>query len=342
MFGKLFEALYLKVLVNIVIKHATTVVYIELHSKKGSVDNVHNEFDTLEVDEKILEFINNYTKESPYYYITLLDNAKEQGALPTCSKQKFSYYTDLSNCEYRCYKDRWLFYTAKPELYALEKKYKAVGVDFIFSPFVLLAHFFKDKIDATLALYVLIEEVYITLSVFENSELLYSEHINMYAKNSEIDDILLTEEDLENSVEDLDLDIDGSIDLEDIGVDDPVIENLGDIEDLDALEELDEFDESKDAEEELLENAESYQEDVEENFNEDYQRFTLIQSSIANFYKDERYESRFLENIYIADGVGVSSDLKKYFEEEMFLNVYVRHTELDAELCELAKEELGL
>jgi len=46
--------------------------------------------------------------------------------------------------------------------------------------------------------------------------------------------------------------------------------------------------------------------------------------------------------MYIADGVGVTNDLKKYLEEEMFLNVYVRRAEIDAEVCELTKKELGL
>jgi len=339
--SKIFEALYLKVLVNIVIKRASTVVYIELYSKKGNIDNVHAEFPTVKPDEKLLEFIHTYTKESPFYYIAILDNASLQGALPTCAKSRLSYYADLSDCEYKCYAEQWAYYTAKTELYALEKLYKETGVDFVFSPFVLLANFFKDKINGHLALYALIEEDFLSIAVFEEGKLFYAQHLNIQETASVVDDILLSDDLTEN--ESIDLDMDGGIDLEEIDVEDHgSLEDFGDIEDLDTIEEIEEFDDSKDAEEELLESDDVLESSDEDNFNEDYQRFSLIQKSIANYYKDERYESQFLENIYIADGVGVSSDLKKYLEEEMFLNVYIRHTEIDAEVCELVKEELGL
>ncbi len=340
MLAKIFEALYLKVFVNIIVKRASTVVYIELYSKKGSVDNINAEFETIEVNEKLLEFITSYTRESPYYYIAVLDYSSLQGALPTCSKNKLPYYYDLSDCEYKCYDDKWAYYTSKSELYEIEKTYKAVGVDFIFSPFVVLAKFFKDKIGGHLALYALVQDSFVSIAVFENSKLLYAEHLDMNTSN-EVDDILLTH-DMEEEA--LDLEMDDGIDLENIDVEDSgdAIEDLSDIEDLDAIEEIEDFDDAKDVEEELLESDDVLDEADEGSFNEDYQRFSLIQTSIAHFYKDEKYESAFLENMYIADAVGVSSDLKKYLEEEMFFNVYIRHIEIDAEVCELTKEELGL
>jgi len=335
--AKFFEALYRKVLVNIVVKRASTVVYIELYSKKGGIDNINAEFETIKLDEQMLEFITSYTKESPYYYISILDMSSLQGALPTCAKNRLAYYYDLSNCEYKCYDGKWTYYTAKTELYEIEKIYKETGVDFIFSPFVILTRFFKDKIDGSLALYALVQDSFISIAVFENSQLLYAEHLDMQT-SSEVDDILLTHDIAD---EELNLEMESGIDLEDVDVDDDgsELDDLSDIEDLDSIEEIDEFDDSKDLEEELLESEDVLEEG---SFNEDYQRFSLIQTSIAHYYKDERYESAFLENMYIADGVGVSNDLKKYLEEEMFLNVYIRKTEIDAEVCELAKKELGL
>ena len=340
MLAKIFEALYRKVLVNIVVKRASTLVYIEMYSKKGAVDNVQAEFETIKPDEKMVAFITNYTKESPYYYISILDMSAMQGALPTCSKNRLSYYYDLSNCEYKCYDGKWTYYTAKTELYEIEKIYNETGVDFVFSPFVVLANFFKDKIGSSLALYALVQDSFISIAVFEEGKLLYAEHLDMETSN-EVDEILLSNNAQE---EDLDLEMDAGIDLESVDVDDEgsKLEDFSDIEDLDSIEEIEEFDDSKDAEEELLESEDILDEADEGSFNEDYQRFSLIQTSIAHYYKDERYESAFLENMYIADAVGVSKDLKKYLEEEMFLNVYIRKAEIDAEVCELTKEELGL
>ena len=339
--SKLLEPFYLKILVNIVVKNESTSVHIELCSKKGVIQELEKEFHTTALSTQMYDFINEQIKESPYFYISFLDTSLTQGALPTCEKEKLRDYYDLSVSKYKCFEKQWTFYTAKNDIYEIERKYKDIGVDMIFSPFVLLANFFADKIDKNLAMYVLVQESVLSVAVFENAKLLYAEHLDMVTSD-EAEDILLNE-DIED---DAGLGLDENIDLEDISVDQSDIDSLddlGDIEDLDAIEDIDEFSENKDVEEELSESDTALSEDKEnEAFNEDYQRFTLIQTAVAHFYKDDKYESKFIENVYMADGVGVTKDLKKYLEEEMFFNVYVRQTDLGAEVCELAKMELGL
>lgn len=341
MLSTILESLYLKVLVNIVVQKKSTLVYIELCSKKGIVNEVSTEFNTTMLNNQMYDFISEYIKESPYFYISILDTSIVQGAIPTCEKNKLSYYYDLSMSEYKCFDNKWNFYTAKNDIYQIEHKYEDIGIDMIFSPFVLLANFFQDKINNNLAMYALIEEGFISVAVFENSQLLYAEHLDMLT-GDETEDISLDEDIDEN----IDLEIEGGIDLEDIDVDEgglDSLEDFGDIEDLDSLEDIDEFSDSKDVEEELYESDKILPEDEEnEAFNDDYQRFTMIQLAVSHFYKDDKYESRFIENVYIADGTGVTNDLKKYLEEEMFFNVYVRRADLGIEVCQLAKTELGL
>ncbi len=338
MLGKFFESLYNKVFVNIVVKNSTTDVYIELCSKKGVIDNREDSFSSTKVSEEMLEFITSYTRESPFFYISLLDMSPSQGLIPTCSKNKLSYYHDVSASEYKCHENKWTYYTSKSDLYEIERRYKETGVDFVFSPFSILANFFKDKIDSHFAMYILVQEGFLSLVVFDNSELLFAQHLDMQ-NIIDSDDLLIDDTDEE-------LDLEDGIDLEDIDVMDTEdsLDHFGDIEDLDSLEEIDEFSENKDLEEEFYheEEEEELVESSEDGFNEDYQRFSLIQSSINHFYKDEKYNSKFIENVYIADCVGISSDLKRYLEEEMFLNVYVRHVELGAEVSVLAQREVDL
>jgi len=339
--SKILESLYLKVIVSIVAERKRTLVHIELCSKKGTIDEVSTEFNTTMLNDKMYDFISEYIKESPYFYISILDTSIVQGALPTCEKNKLEDYYDLSMSKYKCFDEKWIFYTAKNDIYQIEREYEEIGVDMIFSPFVILANFFKDKIDNNLAMYALIQDAFISIAIFENSQLIYAQHLDILT-GDESEDILL-EEGMDDNV---DLDLDAGIDLEDIGVDDGAIDDLeefGDIEDLDSLEDIDEFSDNKDVEEELQEVNTSLPEDEEnESFNEDYQRFSMIQSAISRFYKDNKYESKFIENVYIADCAGVTNDLKKYLEEEMFFNVYVRRADLPAEVCELAKMELGV
>lgn len=336
MLSKLFELLYHKVYVNIVVERSQTIVYIQECSSKGSVVSESQTFNTTTIDSKMKEFINSFTSESPFFYISVLDTSKSQGALPTCVSRDMSKFCDLESSKHMCYKNNWAYYTSKVDLNTLQMAYPDIGVDFIFSPFVLLANFFKDKIDSSLAIFLLIEDNYLSLSVFKNSELLYSQHINM--EHNDDNDVLS----IEDHNDEIDLELDTAINLEEIDALDDVesVDDFGDIEDLDSIDEIDEFAEEDDEEEVKEEESISSIEEDATGFNEDYQRYSLIQSSINCFYKDEIYKSEFVQDIYIADGVGVSGDLKRYLEEEMFLNVFVRHLDLCSELAELAKAEL--
>ncbi len=82
--------------------------------------------------------------------------------------------------------------------------------------------------------------------------------------------------------------------------------------------------------------------DNKKDFDEDYQRFLLIHSSLGHYYSDEKYDSQFIESVYIADSIGVGDDLSRYLEEEMFLNVYIRKIDLGYEIAQLVKMELSL
>ena len=340
MLSKFYESLYLRVLVNIVIGNSQTTVYVEMiNSNDKVVSSDEESFAVTYLDTDMYEYISTAIKESPFYYISILDNSLSQGAVPTCDKSKIVHFHDITESEHKCYKDMWTYYTDKSDIFNIEKAFEKVGVDFIFSPFIVLANFFKDKIDTQLATFILIEDNFISLSIFDKSELLYAEHLDMSIA-LENEELLIDEQD----VDEIDLDDDeDSIDLDDIDALDDVdeLDDFGDIADLDSIEEIDEFSEAKDIEEELFEQEEDYSESESDGFNEDYQRFSLIQSSINRFYQNDKYKSEFVENIYIADSVGVSPDLKRYLEEEMFLNVYIRHVDLCAEVCEVAKMELS-
>jgi hypothetical protein len=191
-------------------------------------------------------------------------------------------------------------------------------------------------------MFVLVQEKFISLMIFDNSELLDAEYLNMnYHKDfSELSiDYGDEDEDIELDLE-RSIDLDGGIDLEGVGAIDD-IDDLGDIEDLDSFEEIEEFSEEEEEEEEEVEKKEDTPLNEEQGFGEDYQRFLIIQNSVNKFYKDSKYKSKFVESIYVAKGIDLSSDFKRYFEEEMFINVYIRQIDIPFEICEMAKEELS-
>ena len=308
MITKFLEALYTKVFINIIIGNLQTTIYVEVCSKKEVEQSIRKSFDTTVMNSKMYEFIQTYVKESPFFYISILDKSRHQGAIPTCTVSEMKKFCDINSSEYR-----------------------NIGIDFIFSPFVILTNFFKDKIDNSLSMFVLIEDNYLSFTVFENSRLLYAKYLDM--DNHKDDDNLMIDS---PAYDDLSFEMEG-IDLEEVSLEDDsmVFDDFANIEELDEGDTIDEFSEEQEVKPIVVKDV-----DVShDGFNEDYQRFSLIQSSLNTFYKDSKYDSKFIEIIYIADGVGVSPDLKNYLEEEMFLSVYVRKIDLAISLCDLAKAE---
>lgn len=329
---KFLEALYTKVFINIIVENHQSTVYIEVCAKDKVINTVHKKFDTVGINSKMYELISLYTKESPFNYISVLDKAPSQGAIPTCVSSEMGKYADMSAAKYICVLKEWAVYTPEYDLNAIKNEYRSIGVDFIFSPFLIIRKFFKDKIQSTLAMFILVEDSHISLSVFDSSKLLYAKYLDMQSSK---EDELLMDSSLVEEDEDLD-----SIDLNDINIDygSESLDDFSNIEDLDVIDDIDEFAEALDIEKIVI--HDEVQSDSDE-FNEDYQRFLLIQSSLNSFYKDEKYESQFVEKVYVADSIGLSGDLKRYLEEEMFLSVFVRKIDLSVEVCEMAKAELN-
>lgn len=331
MINKLFESIYSRVFVAIVVERSKSVVYIHISSKKHTPKNYHKSFDTTDLGPKMQEYIDSFIGESPFSYICILDYSQGQGSIPTCATKEISVFGNFSASRIMCHKNGWAYHTTVAAIEDIKKTYKSIGVDFIFSPFSILSAFFKDKIETHLGLFILLEDNYITLGVFDNTKLLFGEHLDVEHDDSQ-EDMLIDTPDTEMA-------LDSSIDLEDIeAITD--IDDFGDIEDLDSMDEIDEFANSLDGDNAFIDEDDDLLVQDPSSFNEDYQRFIAIQNSVNRFYKDSKYQSKFIETVYIADAIGVSPDLKTYLEEEMFLSVFVRHIDLGSEIIDLAKAEL--
>jgi len=345
MLDKIGSFLYHKIFINIHIKSDSWNIYVEKWNRKGLISSEEKEFKTTTLNDDITKFVNFFTKDTPYFYVSVLDPSTTQGAAPTCEHIEVTKFYDKTLSKYGCYKNKWSYYSSKYDLDELDNDFGDFGLDFIFSPFIVLANFFQDKIETNLAIFLLIQETSISLTIFDNSELLFAQHLNL--KNEFDNDGFSIDEDNNDDEIALDEISEESIDLDSVDVDDSLddLDVFGDIEDLDSIEEIDEFtDIEDDFEEEVISETKSHKNhslsESEELFDEDYQMFTAIQSSIKTFYEDEKYNSKFVESIYIADSINVSGDLKSYLEEEMFLNVYIRQIELGSEISELVQAEL--
>jgi len=337
----LLEHLYAKVFIAIIedserIDIATQVV-------NGSEKS--NSIESFESLAKAAVYIQDLISESPYYYISLLNNCTDQGALPTCDKIKMRDFADVSLTVSLCMNKKWTLYTSSGLLKAIEKRHSNYGLDYIFSPFTILHHFFKDKINEVRGLYVLIQAESLSIAVFSQEKLEFGAYVV-----TDADEIELMQNALDSSggfeIGDEGEEPEDEIDFDDLSVLDDIealddIESLDDIETLDDIDSIESFEDfTEETDDVSIEEPEAKEESIED-FNLDFYRFTLIQEALKKFYSDDVYESAFIEAVFIADAVGVGSDLKSYLEEELFVTPIVRKIDLAESLLELSKDEVA-
>ncbi len=355
MLKQLFGFMYDTALINIVIYAESIHVYIEQVHKNKLKHATEKTFilNDSYSDDLLHDYIKPFTEDTPYYYVSMLDSSLEQGAIPTCDKYKMSLYAELATTRYICIDNQWACYTSNIFLEEQMKLLGDTGCDFIYSPFIILKNFYADKVKGEMALYAFVQEQSLTLAVFKNGKLLYGEYIDTRFEISPEEEMQLTADNLESSNEKEE----ESVDLDDIELGDDDLDLDDDFDNLDSLDtieelgDIDSIDEEQNPELQLEENLEAISEETNEfvdethrieRSSEDFKRFVLVQKSLAKFYKDERYESDFIENLYVADAVQMTNDFKRYIQDEMFLNVYIRSIEPELEVCQLTKEELGL
>lgn len=291
--------------------------------------------------EEMRKFIRKQMDESPFHYIALLNPDSHQGAISGCTLHDIDH--ELNGAKTLCRNQKWLLYTSLKEIDTLKKKFSEVGIDYLFSPFSIIEHFFQDKISTGLALYALAQKDSFSVALFEEGKLEFAHHYPLHPSSMEA---VGTEEGLIGFALDVEEEVEKGIDLDEIeNLDDldiiDELDDLTDIEDLDELEEIADFSEDEPTpEEKRSASADNFKEDMDR-FGDDYLRFELIQKTLETFYASEQCRNRFVETVYIADGYGSGSELKHYLEEELFLNVLIRRIDVGDEVIALAMSEEG-
>lgn len=349
--SSLIKNLYQQIFIGIIIENTSMKVCVQMRKGRSVAKETCKEFEISQAapSSEVNSYIKKFMDESPYSYVAVLNDAAVQGAVPTCSMSEAQKYVDLGSCVTLCNDNKWMVYSEKTELNALQRRFSASGIDFIFSPFFVLSAFFADKISHKAALYVLIQDRALSLCVFNAGELLFATH---YITTDAVESETMSEELEENMEESLGFnpDEDFSVNLDEIdnldeldALDD--LDNLQDLDDLDDLDEIEDFEESlNEAVEEseiALEEAKTKYDRKIDNFSDDYKRFQLIQAALHQFYNDEKYNSQFIEDIYIADACTTGHDLERFLEEELFASVYKRSIDMNKELIKMAVAEAG-
>ncbi len=295
----------------------------------------------------MIRYINDVIDPSPFFYISTLNLHANQGAYDGCSKPaEYLHKQDAVGIQTLCRDEKWTQYASQDAIYQLRSHYTAVGLDFIFSPFSMIEFYFADKIKNSFALYAFgIPELF-SVAIFDGGKLEYAHHYTLGSSSVTIDEedseMEFTSPSLENEVHEGTISLDDIEDLDDLDLLDD-LDSFGDIADLDDLAEVSEFSEDTPTPEEKRQERDNNTSAVKDEIDassEQYQRFEFIQKTLERFYASSHCHNRFIETVCIADSSSGSDELKRYLEEELFLNVLIRKVDVCEGINALAQAEV--
>ncbi|MDP3588376.1 MAG: hypothetical protein Q8R58_10015 [Sulfuricurvum sp.] len=296
----------------------------------------------------MIRYINDVIDPSPFFYISTLNLHANQGAYDGCSKPPESLQSqDAVGIQTLCRDEKWTQYASQDALYQLRSQYNTIGLDFIFSPFSMIEFYFADKIKNSFALYAFGMPELFSVAIFDGGKLEYAHH---YARGSsksasideEVSEMEFTSSSLGHEVPEGSILLDDIEDLEDLDLLDD-LDSFGDIADLDDLDEVSEFSEDTLTPEEIRQerdhNTNAVKNEIDDS-SEEYARFEFIQKTLQRFYASSHCHNRFIETVCIADSSSGGDELKRYLEEELFLNVLIRKVDVCEGINALAQVEV--
>ena len=274
-------------------------------------------------------YIQNKIDVTPFFYISTLNLHHNQGAYEGCARPSTHFHHDVVGISTLKRDNLWTQYAQAEELNRLKTHYWVVGLDFIFSPFSMIEFYFADKIPSAFALYAFGGVGFFAVAIFDAGRLEYAHYYttnNGSQKDEKESGLSFGHDSEEHEHGKAPIELDDIEGLDDLDILDD-LDSFSDIANLDDLDEVNEFSEDMVTPEEIRhirDNGMDAAKHTIDNLGEEYERFEFIQKTLERFYASSECKNRFVETVCIADMNFGGDDLKRYLEEELFVNVLVR------------------
>ena len=308
------------------------IVVIKSNHVKNSITKEFKIVDK-ELPMEAAKLIKDYKRKYPFTYLSAMSKTYNQG-LANCSKKgdliKFGINTKTSHIIEM--PNQWLFYIQNLAIDENRVKFiRALGLDYLFSPFVIVYENIKKKLDSQIKLYVLQERGSMTLLVANQKNVYFGGFFMVGGELEQSDDDKSSMKEVHSLQELSDLDsILGSLDE---------LNEIGELEDLDedlirkefAPDEVD-SQEQQQAEISRLEGLK----DLARASN----AVEILKNSINEFYSNTIYNAQFIESIVILDSYGMTEQAQTHIRNALMIDLEVREINIPDALIELAKAEL--
>lgn len=306
------------------------------------------------LDKSLENYLNSLQEEYQFVYIAFLLHSLGQGAISGTGNASFhKHNVDLQNVHHVAMFNQWSAYASYIEIKWAKNLFSEVGLDLIYSPFVVLSDFVvSQKLKNKPTCYLLNCQDFFVLAVFEERQLHFgaffrtqndisftsSNDMNDWENEQEEENIVTSEEMPEIALEKEQevSEHEGIEELSEFG-------ELGDLEDIDDLRSTDSF---SDIDDKAIISPFKDMKDVKEEdmslelYGRDLLVYKYLKSSLEEYYHNPLYVSEFIDEIIIFDGYEISSDLIRQLEDELMMNVEIHKVDVSDRMCDIAIKEV--
>jgi len=303
--------------------------------KNGRVrEEVQKEFKCInnELPIEAAKIIRNYKRKYPFSFLGAFSKTYNQGLVSTTQKSKVSQFgIKVSDNTFIVFDD-WMCYIQKRAIDENRVRYlKALGLDYLFSPFVALDLLTKRNLRKRNCMYILQSRSSISIMVADTQGVSFGGYFSL-------GNALEVGEDAQEEIEE----VNSLLDMKNlegaIGSSIDELKEIGELEDIDKEVLQEEF---------LPQEIETRKQKQEEHSRiEEFRDIArahnaaeTIVNCINEFYSNDLYRSDFLEKIVIFDTYGISPQALAHIKSTLLLDIEQKRVNLGKILIELMQRE---
>lgn len=340
--GMLFRPLFATVLIGV--NYNSSACHVKVVKKRGGhiVEESDKEFKILEgnLSAEVIKFIKKLKSRYAYSYVAMLSRSTEQVLVPSGKKSQFAAF-NVNEKEYKFVKLPNAFaFILKDDIAQYQATFKkAKGLDFLFSPFILL--FFKAKtfVGDKPKLFVLQEKENLAVLILTRKAILYGSFLPMSAGENTASVALANSTSKDSIVATTSTQSSTAQGLDDLNTE------LGGLEDeLEDYENFD-FDSIMSGNSDNISGSSDSGDGSSGMDNlHDLGRSTtiinLLQATIKDFYNNSLYESDFIDEIVLFDCYGISAQAVDNIRSNLMIDLSLVSIDLLKELTNVIQIEL--
>jgi hypothetical protein len=335
MIASFFKKFLKTAYVSIVLDEDQCFVCLKSFKGKSSIENESKSFQLqsgMTFPVALTSYLSDIYSDNQYVFSCIMLTSINQGGIPECSKENYKkFQIDSKNIQSVCIDGQWTAFGGNFDISECEKEYEKLGgVDFVFSPLIVLKEVFANEIASQTPIMLLLKmRSFACMAIFAQNKLLYSSLMKFQAPEKSksggaTDTTDSTFGDFFDDEAVQDLGDDNMVDLDELSVD------LGD--------EMESAPVSDNIEDALVEESTVKSINIE-NAGNDLKLADFIKGAILDFYKNPLYESSFIDKLLIADGYEQNDDTKIIMENEIMIPVEIKKIDLPLALVDMAISE---